>query len=139
MTTNQISGKNWRGAPWERSTLGFTWGDCLVSGWGIFEFIDLCEAAGITPVITTNADDGSSCCAPEDMADLVEYCYGDASTTWGSQRIQDGHPDPYNVQYIELGNEQYNSKYVDQVIAMEERAAKVKYKRKLWAQLVVFV
>eukprot|EP01052_Picozoa_sp_SAG31_P062600 SAG31_NODE_21572_length_546_cov_0.805369_1_plen_90_part_01 len=52
---------------------------------GPFEMLDLCEAAGIEPVITTTAQSAAShatpgspslpaCCAPEDMADLIEYC-----------------------------------------------------------------
>lgn len=69
------------------------------------------------------------------MADLVEYCYGNASTAWGATRISNGHPyvgrknrgqphaathhfllsNPYPVRYIELGNEQYNYNYADQV------------------------
>ena len=44
------------------------------------------------------------------MGDFVEYCYGDSSTAWGKQRIDDGHPEPYRVRWIELGNEQ-NNKY----------------------------
>ena len=44
------------------------------------------------------------CCSPEDMGDLVEYAWGDESTTWGKQRIADGHPKPYNVTWFELGD-----------------------------------
>ncbi len=46
---------------------------------------------GIEPIITISADDGS-CCSGDDMANLVEYCYGDSTTTWGAQRIANGHP-----------------------------------------------
>ena len=42
-------------------------------------------------------------------ADLIEYAYGNESTTWGKTRIADGHPDPYKFRYIELGNEQVGS------------------------------
>ena len=42
-------------------------------------------------------------------ADLIEYAYGNESTTWGKARIADGHPDPYKFRYIELGNEQVRS------------------------------
>jgi hypothetical protein len=84
---------------------------------GPFEMLDLGEAAGIEPVITTTAQSTAShpagpggspalpaCCAPEDMADLIEYCWGNASTTWGQRRIEDGHVAPYKLRYIELGN-----------------------------------
>jgi len=53
----------------------------------------------------------------------VEYCWGNATTNWGAQRIADGHPEPFNVTTFELGNEQYNSNFVDQVAAMEARAS----------------
>jgi alpha-N-arabinofuranosidase len=63
---------------------------------------------------------------PGDMADLVEYSFGDASTTWGRMRIeQDEHPAIYNWSFVELGNEQYNPDFVEQVAAMEARADKV--------------
>lgn len=39
-------------------------------------------------------------------ADLIEYAYGNESTTWGKTRIADGHPDPYEFKFVELGNEQ---------------------------------
>ena len=43
-------------------------------------------------------------------ADLIEYAYGDSTTTWGKTRIADGHPDPYKFRYIELGNEQVGAR-----------------------------
>ena len=59
-----------------------------------------------------------------DYADLVEYLFGNDTTKWGAQRIEDGHPVPYsNTFYFELGNEQYNYNWVEQVAAMEAKAA----------------
>lgn len=60
--------------------------------------------------------------APCAQADLVEYCFGDATTGWGRQRIADGHPHAYNISAFELGNEQYNPDFVAQAAAMEARA-----------------
>lgn len=52
--------------------------------------------------------------------------WGDVNTTyWGRRRSLDGHPGVYNISVFELGNEQYNPNYVDQVAAMEARAAAV--------------
>ena len=125
--------KKWRGLPWERESLGAKWGSELVSGFGPFEFIDMCVEAGIEPIVTTTAQWGDemgqsadvTCCSPDDMADLVEYAYGNETTMWGKMRIADGHPTPYNFRYIELGNEQYNTLYPAQVKAMEERATQL--------------
>jgi len=59
--------------------------------------VDLCEAIGCAPIITFNDRE-----LPQDAADFVEYCWGDANTTWGSRRIADGHPDVYNVTHVEV-------------------------------------
>lgn len=111
--------KKWTGVPWERASLGAKWGSELISGFGPFEFIDMCAEAGIEPILTTTAQWGDfmnragpdTCCSPSDMADLVDYTWGDASTEWGAKRIAEGHPDPYKVKYIELGNEQYVARH----------------------------
>ena len=116
--------KEWRGPPWERQSLGAKWGSELISGFGPFEFIDMCAEAGIEPIVSTAAQDGA-CCDPAEMADLIEYTWGNESTTWGKRRIDDGHPEPYPLRYIELGNEQGNTDFAVQVKAMEERAAQI--------------
>lgn len=71
------------------------------NGWGIFEFLGFCEAAGILPVVDLNTGE-----APQDLADFVEYANGPAESPWGRRRAQDGHPAPYGLKYIELGNEE---------------------------------
>ena len=63
--------------------------------------IDMCNALGIEPVITTTETNNA-----QEFADLVEYCHGDESTAQGKKRIADGHPSKYDVKYFELGNEQ---------------------------------
>ena len=94
------------------------WKDDIETGWGPFHLIDMCNVLEIEPVVTTFAVPVD----PEDMADFVEYTYGNASTKWGKMRIDAGHPQPYRWRFIELGNEQYNYLFVDQVKAMEARA-----------------
>jgi len=113
--------QKWTGPPWTRpSRANGVWRACLLAGWGPFEMIDMCTALGIEPIITTSESD-----TPEQFADLVEYAWGNASTKLGAQRTADGHPDPYRVKWIELGNEQYNANYVDQVAAMEAKATEL--------------
>ena len=85
----------------------------------------MANAMGIEPIMTTAAEatisgsrdatqaingrqndtsaDAVLCCSPEDMGDLVEYCWGNGSTHWGGIRAADGHPEPYRVRYYELG------------------------------------
>lgn len=86
--------KKWTGPPSQRASLGAKWGSELISGFGPFEFLDLCEEARIEPILTTTAQWGDqmaipldprnyTCCSPADMADLIEYTSGDAETPMG--------------------------------------------------------
>jgi alpha-L-arabinofuranosidase len=130
--------KDWHGRPWERPSLGAKWGSDLISGFGPFEFVQMCEEAGIEPIVTTAAQQpppstsqifgggiNVPCCSAEDMADLIEYIGGNSSTAWGRQRAADGHPEPYKLRFVELGNEQLNTAFPAQVKAMEARAVKI--------------
>lgn len=47
----------------------------------------------------------------EDVLDLVEYCNGDVTTEWGAKRAQNGHPEPFGLKYIGLGNENWGLVY----------------------------
>ena len=52
--------KDWRGVPWLRKSMGHVWGQSLVGSWGLFEFIDMCNAAGKFEGATS----APSCVAP---------------------------------------------------------------------------
>jgi alpha-L-arabinofuranosidase len=43
--------------------------------------------------------------------DLIQYCNGDTNTTWGALRAANGHSAPYNLKYLEIGNENGGSYY----------------------------
>ncbi len=49
----------------------------------------------------------------QDMHDLVEFCRGDESATWGKVRISLGHPEPFELKYICIGNEQEGEVYFE--------------------------
>ncbi len=68
---------------------------------GTDEYMALCRAIGCEPLICVNAGNGT----PEEAARWVEYCNGSASTPQGRRRAANGHPEPYNVRYWEIGNE----------------------------------
>ena len=78
-----------------------TWHPHSSNGWGILDFLDLCEAAGFAGIPAFNMDE-----TPRDMADFVEYVNGPADSPWGAKRAVEGHPAPYNLTHIELGNEE---------------------------------
>ncbi len=63
--------------------------------------MQFCEAAHIEPAFAINIDE-----TPEDVADMVEYLNGPETSRWGKVRAQNGHPAPYHVKYIEIGNEE---------------------------------
>jgi hypothetical protein len=71
------------------------------NGWGIFDFLNYCEAAGFLGIPDVNINE-----TPQDMADFIQYVNGAKNTTWGRQRAADGHPAPYHLKYLELGNEE---------------------------------
>ncbi|MGC4044326.1 MAG: alpha-L-arabinofuranosidase C-terminal domain-containing protein [Armatimonas sp.] len=77
------------------------WYPHSTNGFGIEEFLQFCESAKIEPAFAINIDE-----TPEDAADLVEYLNGPATSTWGAKRAANGHPKPYNVRYIQIGNEE---------------------------------
>jgi alpha-L-arabinofuranosidase len=58
---------------------------------------------------------------PADMADFIEYAKGASNTPMGRQRVEDGHPAPYSLPYIELGNEEaVNETYWQKFKALAE-------------------
>jgi hypothetical protein len=71
------------------------------NGWGIFDFLNFCEAAGFLGVPDVNFGE-----APQDMADFVEYVNGPADSEWGRKRAADGHPKSYHLTHLEIGNEE---------------------------------
>lgn len=71
------------------------------NGWGIIDFIDFCRAAGFLSIPAFNMGE-----TPQDMADFVEYVNGSVNSEWGRRRAQDGHPEPYRLRYLQLGNEE---------------------------------
>jgi hypothetical protein len=77
------------------------WYEWSSNGWGIIDFLNFCEAAGFLPVVDLNIDE-----TPGDVADFVEYVNGPTTSAWGARRAADGHPNPYRLTHIELGNEE---------------------------------
>ncbi|MCM1520214.1 MAG: carbohydrate binding domain-containing protein [Lachnoclostridium sp.] len=51
----------------------------------------------------------------QDAIDLVEFANGDPATPWGKIRASMGHPDPFGLKYIAIGNEQWGSEYVERL------------------------
>jgi hypothetical protein len=77
------------------------WYPYSTNGWGVVDFLDLCEAAGFVGIPDLSVDE-----SPQDLADFVEYVNGSADTEWGGRRAADGHPAPYKLKHLEIGNEE---------------------------------
>jgi hypothetical protein len=71
------------------------------NGWGIFDFLNFCEAAGFLAIPAVNMGE-----SPQDMADFIEYVNGAPETPWGRRRAADGHRAPYRLKHLQLGNEE---------------------------------
>ena len=85
----------------KRPTFRGHWYRYASLGFGVIEFTQFCEALGAEPVFAINLEE-----SPEDVADMIDYFNGATSTQWGAKRAADGHPEPYKLKYIELGNEE---------------------------------
>ena len=99
------------------------WGYYNTQGLGLMEYLQFFEDGGIEPVLAIYAgfsldifgQIGTS--FPEDQMDLVlqdalneiEFITGDASTTYGALRAEYGHPEPFQLNYVEIGNEDFFS------------------------------
>lgn len=97
-------------------------------GLGFFEFFQLCEDFGCEalPVISCGLscqfqneieDEKTVHVALDDLdpyiqdaSDLIEFANGDVNTTWGKVRADMGHPAPFNLHYLGVGNEQWDYK-----------------------------
>lgn len=93
-------------------------------GLGFYEYFLLSEDIGAAPLPILNC--GMACqfntgevAADEDVAiyiqdalDLIEFANGGTDTRWGQLRAEMGHPKPFNLQMIGVGNEQWDSQYI---------------------------
>ncbi len=115
------------------------WGYWSTDGLGLLEFLEWCEDLNMQPVLAVYAgysldhervrpgDDLKPYVA--DALDEIEYATGDAGTPWGAQRVKDGHPAPFALNYVEVGNEDWfdRSGSYDQRFAQFYDAIKGKY------------
>ena len=96
------------------------WGYRSSDGLGLLEFLEWCEDMNAEPVLAVYAGyslRGAHVNAGPDLEPFVkealeeiEYVTGDTTTTWGARRAQDGHPAPFKLNYVEIGNEDWFDK-----------------------------
>src|SRR5215471_3149213 len=110
-------------------------------GMGLLEFLEWCEDLNMEPIVAVYAglhiDRGANIITGDalkphvqDALDEIEYITGDATTKWGARRIKDGHPAPFNLRYVEVGNEDWlnnGTASYDSRLTMFTDAIKEKY------------
>jgi alpha-N-arabinofuranosidase len=124
------------------------WGYHQTAGLGYFEYFQFCEDIGAKPLPVVAA--GVSCqnsggtwrigstgqqCVPladmaaytQDVLDLVEYANGPATSTWGAKRAAAGHPKPFNLEYVGIGNEDKITPGFEERFKMIYAAVRAKY------------
>ncbi|MGA2685512.1 MAG: alpha-L-arabinofuranosidase C-terminal domain-containing protein [Verrucomicrobiota bacterium] len=98
------------------------WGYEVSNGLGFHEYLQMCEDLGTLPLLCINCgmdDSGAQDAVPpgqlgpwvQEALDAIQYANGPTNTYWGAQRAANGHPAPFNLQYIEIGNENSGSAY----------------------------
>ncbi|MHB1034332.1 MAG: alpha-L-arabinofuranosidase C-terminal domain-containing protein, partial [Pirellulales bacterium] len=94
------------------------WGYWSTDGLGLLEFAEWCEDLDMEPVLGVFAGyclgrGGVIAAGPrlepyvQEALEEIEYLIGDANTKWGAQRAKDGHPQPFRLTYVEVGNEDW--------------------------------
>jgi len=99
-------------------------------GLGFYEYFLLSEDIGAEPLPVVSVglacqyqNEGEHCHVPvgeldsyiQDALDLIEFANGNINTTWGKCRAEMGHPEPFNMKFIGIGNEQWGPEYSERL------------------------
>lgn len=120
---NRIQWKNSIGDIAQRQGTMNLWGYYTTNGLGFHEYLQLAEDLGADALWVCNPgfSDGyrrSEYAPPEQLdafvqeaLDALEYALGPADSAWGSRRAANGHPAPFPLKYVEIGNEASGKAY----------------------------
>ena len=138
----------------ERKPLYNLWGYHQTRGLGYYEYFQFCEDLGMEPLPVLAAgvpcqnssrpsryttDDltryGQQCGVPmdsldsyiQDVLDLIEYANGSVTSTWGAKRAESGHPEPFDLKYIGIGNEDMITEVFEERFKLINAAVKKAY------------
>lgn len=121
---NRVKWKETLGDPMTRRGEYDLWGYRSTWGMGYHEILQFCEDAGMDCMFVGNC--GLSCIGwggqyvsgddvepyYQDIKDAIEYAIGDpAANEWAAKRAAAGHPEPFPLKYVEIGNENFAERY----------------------------
>ncbi|NLH17922.1 MAG: DUF1080 domain-containing protein [Phycisphaerae bacterium] len=122
------------GDPAVRTPLWNIWGYWATHGVGYQEYLQLSEDLGAEPLFCINVGMSHKEVIPmdrmgqwvQDALDAIEYANGPVDSVWGSLRAINGHPAPFNLKYLEIGNENGGPAYHERW-ELFYKAVKAKY------------
>jgi len=87
------------------ATLNSAWGDVIdTNAFGTDEFMDFIQQIGSSPYVSLNIGSGT----PQEAAEWLEYMTAAAPTALAKERAANGHPEPYKVGFLGIGNESWD-------------------------------
>jgi alpha-N-arabinofuranosidase len=87
------------------ATVNSAWGDVIdTNAFGTDEFMDFIQQIGSTPYVSVNVGSGT----PQEAAEWLEYMTAAAPTALAKERAANGHPEPYKVGFLGVGNESWD-------------------------------
>ncbi|MBO5353861.1 MAG: alpha-L-arabinofuranosidase [Lachnospiraceae bacterium] len=124
------------GPVWERPGVWNLWSYHSTEGLGFHEYLQLAEDLQAEALYVCNC--GMTCQARncilmeeeeiddllQDTLDALEYAKGSADTKWGAVRAAMGHPEPFRLRYLEIGNENNGEEYEKRYEYFRERILK---------------
>jgi alpha-L-arabinofuranosidase len=137
-THNRFEWKKTLGDHAERSGEYSLWGYRNTYGFGYYELLQFCEDIGADAMFVGSVGIGcqyrmGDACSAEkieyyldDCLDAIEYALGDINTEWGAKRAAAGHPKPFPLRYVEIGNENWGDEY-DKRFDIFYKAIKARY------------
>src|SRR5690606_22755245 len=111
-----------------RTPLWNIWRYNATNSLGYHEYLQLAEALGAEPMYCINAGMSHRETIPmdqmgqwvQDALDAIEYANGPVNSVWGAIRAKNGHPAPFNMKYLEIGNENGQEPYAERWKLMAE-------------------
>jgi alpha-L-arabinofuranosidase len=138
---NRFNWKQTIGPIEQRPTHMSPWRYRSSDGMGLLEFLEWAEDLNMEPLLAVYAglhiDNGANIITGDalkphvqDALDEIEYVTGGTNTVWGARRAKDGHPQPFKLRYVEVGNEDWlnmGTASYDARFSMFNDAIKAKY------------